>query len=159
MSRASGAATVRAWASITFQRLALLAGMTTTGRLGLITPAFSQAILEQLRSQHLQVVVVDRRDHRDRRRLEYIGGVETPAEADLDDAEVRWRLGEGQEGQHRGDLEEADRLALVGGLDLVDQGRKGSVGEQAAAHADALGEPHEVRRGNGVHAQPGSSWK
>ena len=75
------------------------------------------------------------------------GGVEPPAQADLDDAEVRRGLGEGVEGEHGGDLEEADRRAGVGHLDLVDEPIQRRVVDEPAVDADALGRSWSVRRG------------
>ena len=53
----------------------------------------------QLRSQHFQVVVVDRGDDAHRRSGEDVGGVEPAAQAHLDDVEIRRGQGEGVEGR------------------------------------------------------------
>jgi hypothetical protein len=116
-------------------------------------PGLLPGDLGQARAQHLQVVVVHRRDHADRRGVEDVGGVEAPAQPHLHDADVGRRLGEGQVGQHGGDLEEADRLARVGRLQPVGEVFQLFVGDQLAGQPDPLGEPHQVRRGQGMHAQ------
>ena len=63
------------------------------------------------------VVEGDRRDDAQRRPGDDIGGVEPPAETDLEDHGVGGGLGEGQEGGGGGDLEERHRIAGVDALD------------------------------------------
>ena len=118
-------------------------------------PGLLPGDLGELRTQELQVVVVDGGDHRHRRRLEDVGGVEPAAQAHLDDAQVGRRAREGGQRQDGGDLEEADRLACVGRLQLVGHGGQGLVADQVAGQADAFGEAHQVRRSQGVDLQPG----
>ena len=94
-----------------------------------------------------------RSDHRNRWRLEHIGAVVAAAQAHLDDADIGGGAGEGLEGQGRGDLEEADRLARIGGLDHIGQLVQRLVADQGPGDADAFGEAHQVRRGQHMHLQ------
>ena len=54
-----------------------------------------------------------------------------------------WR--EGVQRHGGGELEEADRRAGVGRLDLVDPARQFLVADQGPGHADALGEADQMR--------------
>ena len=76
------------------------------------------------------------------RRIEHVGGVEAAAQSHLDHAKVGRILREGVECEAGGDLEEADRLAGVGGLDLVDAPVELRLADDPAGDADALGEAH-----------------
>ena len=111
--------------------------------------------LGKLRPEQLEVVVVDWRDDADGRCGEDIRGVEAAAQTHLDDDQVGGVLGEGVVGDRRGDLEEADRLSLVRRLHLVDQAQELGVLDEPSCDADALGEAHEMRRGERVDLQPG----
>ena len=79
--------------------------------------------------------------------LDDIGGVEPAAEADLDDAGVGGRAGEGEEGGGGGRLEEADLHALGRVERLGEQGGERVVLDQPAGEADALVEADQVRAG------------
>ena len=61
-------------------------------------------------------------DAADQRALDDVGRVEPAAEADLDDAGVGGRAGEGEEGGGGGRLEEADLHAVRGVERLGEQG-------------------------------------
>ena len=55
-----------------------------------------------------------------------IGRIEPAAKARLQQQQIGGRLGEGEEGRRRGDLEQSDQLAAIGGLgagEAIDQHR------------------------------------
>jgi len=105
-------------------------------------------------AEELAVIEVHGRDHRHRHALDHVGGVQHPAQAHLQQAQVRLGLAEGQEGAGGGDLEEGDWLAGVGRLDPVEHLGERRLLDQPPGHADALGEAHQVRRGVDVDLQP-----
>ena len=56
--------------------------------------------------------------------LDDIGRVEPAAKAGFQQQQIGWCLGEGEKGRRRGDLEERDQLAGIGGLgagEAIDQ--------------------------------------
>src|SRR6185436_5318127 len=79
-----------------------------------------------------------------------VGGVEPAAEADLDDAGVGGRAGEGEEGRGGGRLEEAQFHAGGRVERFAEQGRQRRVADQRAGEADTLVEADEVRAGIGM---------
>ena len=87
----------------------------------------------ELVAEKAGVVVADRRDGREHG-LDDVGGVEAPAHADLDQRQVGRHAREREIRRRRRDLEEGDRLFLVGllalGQDLVELGRPRSVGRR-----------------------------
>ena len=93
----------------------------------------------------------DRGDGRGERPLDHVGGVEPAAQAGLQQREIGRRLGEGLEGKRGGDLEKRDGRFAVRRFAIVDELQEARVVDQAARHADALVEAHEVRRGIDVH--------
>ena len=101
------------------------------------------------------MIIVDGGQDADRGPGEHIGGVEAAAKTHFHQGKIGVRLGEGVESQGRGDLEKADRLAGVGGLDLVDASVQLSIADQGSGNADALGEPHQVGRSQHMNLQAG----
>ena len=93
-------------------------------------------------------------DAADQRAGDDIGGVESSAQADLDDAGIRRMLGEGEEGGGGGDFEEA-RLEAFGDVeDAAEVRGKVGVGDQRAGQANTLVEADEVRAGVDVDGVP-----
>ena len=80
----------------------------------------------------------------------FVAMSETPA--DLAIVEVGLHFREGLEGGGGGDLEEGDRFPGVGGLDAGQHVRQMIVADQRPRQPDALGEPHQMRRGEDVDA-------
>ena len=91
---------------------------TRSSACSVMMPAFSPAISRDGVAEIVGVVDADRRDHGDGR-VDDVGGVPAPAEADFDDGHVDRGVGERGE-RHRGDhLELAHRRAPPAGLRLL----------------------------------------
>ena len=85
----------------------------TAGLPRLRMPAFSRAMPASDESEKLDMVDRDRRDDRAKGMIDDVGGVEPPAEADLEQQVVGRDLGKEQERRRRGDLEKGDRPAGI----------------------------------------------
>ncbi len=99
------------------------------------------------------MVKVHRRDHRQGRRIDHVGGIEPAAQADLENEEVRRHFGEGEDRRRRRclemrDLPVADRLERP-----VQPGDQARIVHQFPRQPDALVEAHQMRRGKHVYGQ------
>ena len=119
---------------------------------GFRMPAFSPAIAVDGVAEILLVVERDGRDDAEARRVNDVGGVEAAAEADFEQGEIGRRLGEGEKGGRRGDLEEGDLLAAIGLFAAFEKSDQTVLVDQVAGDADAFMEAREVRRGVDVDA-------
>ena len=102
------------------------------------------------------VVDGDRRDRGQQRLVHEIGRVEPSAEARLEQQEIGGRLGEGEKGGGRGDLEQGDQLAAISGLGAGETIDEKILGDRRRAmrpgEHDPLMEIDEMRRGIDMHA-------
>ena len=105
----------------------------------------------ELVAEEARVVIADRCDGREHG-IDHVGGVVAAAHADLDHREIGRHAREGEIGRDRGDLEEGDRLFLVGLLALCQHGIEKVVVDQVTGDPDALVEAHQMRRGVDVDA-------
>jgi len=87
----------------------------TTGTPGLMIPAFSKAMADNVEPS-IRGDQGDRGDNRNQR-IDDIGGVESAAHADLENGDIDLALGEMEEGQDGQDLE-------IGGMGLQAAGRE-----------------------------------
>ncbi len=108
-------------------------------------------------AEKFAVVHADRRDHARERRVDHVGGVEPPAEADFQQHHIGRMLREQRKGRRGFDFKNRDRRA---GIDLLAMFERRAqfvvVDENAAAgpaEPEAFVDPHQVRRGVGVDAQ------
>ena len=77
-------------------------------------------LLERI-AEELDVIERDRRDHGRERTVDHVGGVEPPAQADLEQQHVGRMTSEQQKRRRGGDLEHRDRRAGVGALAFVER--------------------------------------
>ncbi len=102
-------------------------------------------------AEELFVVERDRRDRRDQRIVDDIGGVVAAAKPDLEQGEVGRMAREEEDRRRGGDLELRDRRAVVDALDLEERLDQRVLADEAAAagaaEPDALMETDEMRRG------------
>ena len=104
---------------------------------------------------HDLVIEAEAGDPADQRRFDDVGRVEPSAEADLEDAGVGRRAGEGEQGGGGGDFEEA-RIDSVAGVERFgEQSGELIVLDQLSGDADAFVEADEVRAGEDVDRVPG----
>ena len=91
--------------------------------------------------------------------VDHIGGVEPSAEADFQQHDIGRMLREQTKCRRGLDLEDRDRLAVVGLLAMFERGAQFVVVDQhaaaAAAEAIAFVDPHQIGRGVDVDAQAG----
>ena len=108
-------------------------------------------------AEMLGMIERHRGDHGRQRTLDHVGGVEPPAQADLEQQHVGRMAREQQEPRRGGDLEHRDRRARVGALAFGQRIAELIVVDEPslarAAEPEALVEAHQMRRGVDVHAQ------
>ena len=97
----------------------------------------------------------DRRDHRERRPLHHVGGVEASPEPGLQKCDLRRARTKRQKRRRGRDLEERDRRAGIGFLGLVERGHKGAVIDGLPVDQDPFVESQQVRGHVGIDRAPG----
>ena len=128
-----------------------------TGTLRLMMAAFSPAIVVSVSPEKFGVIHADRRDHGRQRRLDHVGGIQPPAEADFQQHHVGRMLRE-QTKRRRGlNLEKGDGRAGIGPLAMLQRRAQFFIADQRAAagppQTKAFVDPHQRGRGIGVNAQ------
>ena len=97
------------------------------------------------------LLMVDRDGGDDRQaRGHHVGGIQTPAQTNLQQGPVRRGAGKGEEGGGGGDFKEGDRVGTVLGDTFIQQGGQGGFADQLPRQPDAFVKPGEVGRGIGV---------
>ena len=119
--------------------------------------AFSPAIVRQRVAEKFGVVHADRRDHGRQRRVDHVGGVQPPAEADFQQHHIGRMLREQAKRRRGFDFENRDRRAGIGALAMFERRAQFVIADQHAAagpaEAKAFVDPHQIGRGVGVDAQ------
>ena len=105
--------------------------------------------LGQRVAEELFMVDGNRRNHRNLGRDD-IGGVQTPAKADLQQGVIRRGARKRQQPRHGGDLEIGDALVAIGAVALIKHLRQVILGDQIARQTDAFVKAGQMRRGIGV---------
>jgi len=149
--RKSGAPSLSAVSSITFADTSRWRPTTTGAPVLMIAGLLAGDLLQGV-AEEAGMVDADGRDRADRRLVDDVGGVEAPAEPDLQHQQLGRNGGEDVERRRRDDLEEGDRIIAVGRLAGLDRGFERVVVDNRAGQPDALVEAHEMRRGVDVHA-------
>jgi hypothetical protein len=121
-------------------------GSDDTGDTGLQDAGLLEGDLGQGLAQILLMVDRDRGDHRQRRAVDHVGGVQAAAEADLQQGVIRLGAGEGHIGGDGGDFEKGDRLVAVDPLAFLQQRGQRGFADQLSGNADALVEAGQVGR-------------
>ena len=98
-----------------FAALVLLTG-DDHGRAGFDDAAFFRGNGLDVGSEKIGVINGDRRDHAHKRLFDHIGGIETPAQTDLEQHKIGGMLGKQQQGRRRCHFKKRHRLARIGGF-------------------------------------------
>ena len=113
---------------------------------GLDDPGLLSRDRRQRVAEKLGVIHADRRDHGRERRIDHVGGVETPAEADFQQQHIRRMLREQAECRRGFDFENGDRRARIGALAGFERGVEFVIADEKpppAAEAKAFVDPHQ----------------